>query len=169
MNRREQGFVPEEARDVERRVHNVASFETAKGSVYTYGEDGRVSRFKTATGEQDPPSDICVFLELDECQRQRVSDVAYEKVLGQELVILEDIGDNRGEMRLNLEEVEDPTKLSIGIWEDRKKMIAKLPATLIPTQGTVPLELSHRMNPDRGVVRAYRHLGNEVVKIVERE
>lgn len=42
--------------------NTVISFETAKGSIYTYLPDGRVERFKAAAGENVEPSNVTVFI-----------------------------------------------------------------------------------------------------------
>jgi hypothetical protein len=42
----------------------IASFETAKGSVYTVLPNGKTQRFKTATKEQDEPQDLTVFVKF---------------------------------------------------------------------------------------------------------
>ncbi len=40
----------------------VVKFKTEKGSVYTYLPDGRIQRFKTATGALSKPKDVIVFV-----------------------------------------------------------------------------------------------------------
>jgi activator of 2-hydroxyglutaryl-CoA dehydratase len=48
----------------------VEKFRTAQGSIYTYDETDRTTRFKTATGEQHETQDVTVFAgnSLDEQQ-----------------------------------------------------------------------------------------------------
>ena len=56
----------------ERKPLIVKSFKTAKGSVYTYDKDRKTTRFKTATGEQEPRQDITVFVDLTPDEEQEV-------------------------------------------------------------------------------------------------
>ena len=49
----------------------IASFETAKGSVYTVLPDGRTQRFKTATKEQNEPQDLTVFVKFKDAAQEQ--------------------------------------------------------------------------------------------------
>lgn len=55
------------------------SFETEKGSVYTYNQEGQTTRHKTATGEKLESQDITVFVDLNDAENQAFLDVIHSE------------------------------------------------------------------------------------------
>lgn len=143
----------------------VRSFQTAQGSVYTYDNQGRTTRFKTSTGEQDHVQDITVFVELTPEQEQKFLE-AYRHTSPEsrdkKIYVLERQPDNTPRIVRKLEDVKDPSKLYLGIVQGGQ-VIGTKEATLIPTIGYQVFDTRHYQ--ENGEWKTERHLGNKVTKI----
>lgn len=144
----------------------VESFTTAKGSIYTYGKDGRTTRFKTATKEQQPTQDITVFVDLSPAEEQQVLH-AYRHVMpeykGCKVYVLE-LNEKSGSPKIvrHVSQVEDPNQLLLVILNGDKYELVKK-ATLTPTMGCSVFDSRHYQQDGKSYTE--RHLGNRVVDI----
>jgi hypothetical protein len=142
----------------------VKSFKTAKGSVYTYDNDGKTTRFKTATGERLPRQDITVFVDLNQDEEDTVlsgylhggdkNAKVYILELGQpgeQPTVLRDIRDVRNQSKVALAVIEDGTY----------KLLKK--ASSQPVVGWNTFD--HRHYQENGEWFSDRHLGNKVTEI----
>ena len=92
-------------------------FKTSKGSVYTYGKDASVTRFKTVTGEKFNPSDICVFLDASEPYFEFATGISlHSDNTGLTLFLTESATDGSLSFPIRLTDIKDPTKLAVQIW-----------------------------------------------------
>lgn len=145
----------------------VKSFKTEKGSVYTYDADGKTTRFKTATGEQNERQDLTIFANLTPEEEQQVRNVIHlEGDHGQKVYIVERLADDNAPPRVlrDLSEVTNPNALYLGVFRDGKTLMIKK-ASLKPTVGADVFD--NRSVTDENGVQVAReiHLGNKVTEI----
>lgn len=159
------------------------SFMTERGSVYTYQEDGRATRFKAAVGEHYPAQDVTLFATLSKMDVAHYSDTAYKHIPGnnrltreylehiknRNIYIFQRTPDGGGEIVDTLADIKDPSLLNIGIVDgdpaNGGKMVLLHEASLYPSVGARVIELEH-FDTGNGPERFY-HLGHEVVSIQE--
>jgi hypothetical protein len=125
------------ATEVEPRV---TSFKTSKGSVYTYDEEGKTTRFKTATGEMDERDDITVFLPLSAEQDQKILEALHFKSVDVEtkIHVVERQPDDSVKILRDISEVTDPNRVYLGLFKNRK-MVGAPQVSLSPVVGCSPL------------------------------
>lgn len=154
-SRLETGFRPQDT---------VASFETAQGSVYTYDAEGRTTRFKTASGEQNDTQDITVFVDLTLEQEQDVLESYRAKNLTQKtkVYVVERQEDGQPKIIRTIGDVQRPDELFLAIYRD-SKMTQSKQASLFPEVGCNVFDT--RRYVEDGVTMSERHLGNKVTKI----
>jgi hypothetical protein len=172
-----------ELRSVERYgVKDVEKFETSRGSVYTFLDDGRVSRFKTKTNEQMDPQDIIVFIPDFDFLKEILDSDILSKIGRDEEEVSETIlayihgqqGDKhvyivneKGEFVKNQEDLQKAQKLALVLLDQKDGEIhryAAMPVSRRPRIGFSTFDMSFYKN-DKGEERVRRHLGNTVTKI----
>jgi hypothetical protein len=150
----------------EAQPRRIKSFRTAKGSVYTYDEDGKTTRFKTATGEQNTKQDITVFADLTPEEEQEFLH-AYRHVNPEDrdskVYVLERQPDNTPKILRDISEVKDPDRIYLGIIKNGVITTAK-EASLQPFLGANVFD-TRQYKDARGQTMTERHLGNKVVDI----
>jgi len=139
----------------------VENFTTGRGSVYTYDNEGKTTRFKTATSEQHARQDIMVFVNLNVQEEQDYVD-AYRNSTGK-VYVVEKMTDNSPKIIRDVSEVSDKNNLYLAIMVDGK--ITKLKkASNKPVEGYNTFD-ARWYQDKKGQTMADRHLGNKVKKI----
>lgn len=143
----------------------ITGFKTAKGSVYTYDDEGKTTRFKTVTGEQLERQDITVFSELNpDFERQFMDAIHTESPDSSRAYVLERQPDDTGVIIRNRNQITDPDQLFLGIVKNGE-IIGTSQATLEPKIGSNVFDYRH-FTDESGIERGERHLGNKVVEIL---
>lgn len=144
----------------------VVSFKTARGSVYTYDGDGKTTRFKTTTNEQQARQDLTVFVRLT-AEDEEAYIAAYRSKQRRDpderVYVLERQPDDSAQIIRDIAEVSDPQNLYLGIVK-KEDVLRLVKASLIPTIGDHPFD-TRRFQNEQGEWKTERHLGNEVVEI----
>lgn len=146
------------------------SFTTSKGSVYTYLPDGRVERFKTATGERFDKADICVFYDgTDPYLQQAVVDSVYSVVQTVHTYLVDHSPDGTT-FPARLTDIKDPSKLEVQVWWDGKdggepELQFRQPVQLHPAIGLSPLEFKTTEIEPGFALQDPIHAGNAVTSI----
>ena len=140
------------------------SFTTEKGSIYTYGKEGRTSRFKTATNEQHESHDITVFVDFSENDARAFLDAIYSANpdIKRKVYVLEKIPDGSPKIIRRFHDVTDPDRIYLGIIENGKLVLARK-ATLKPTKGYTVFDTRHFGDGEES--KTARHLGHKVTEI----
>jgi hypothetical protein len=140
------------------------AFKTAKGSIYTYDTDGRTSRFKTATGEQEAKQDITVFVNLTLQQEQDILEAyrRHDRLKKTKVYVVERQLDNTPRIVRTLDQVQNPDEVYLAIYEDGQ-MARSAPASLEPVVGAHVFDTRHFVENGRSYTE--RHLGNKVTEI----
>ncbi|HWS49064.1 MAG TPA: hypothetical protein VN174_03385 [Candidatus Methanoperedens sp.] len=139
----------------------IKSFETAKGSVYTYDKKGKTLRYKTVDQELQEKMDITVFISTDEDTRAKIFD-AYTRPNKFSFHLVE-VRDNNPVQIYGLEDIENPENLKFGVLNiPKNKWAFYRKASLTPTMGAVVYE---RGNSTKDSGKFIHHLGHEVTKI----
>lgn len=149
--------------ETKRRAH---SFTTEQGSVYIYDEQGRTSRYKKVTREQQAAQDLTVFLPLDFEETEMFLE-AYRAdsprhTPGEKVYVIERLPDDRSRVVRRRDEIEDPDRLYLGIFNGQTVVKIKK-VTLEPTVGYSVFDTRHFQKD--GEFHTERHLGNRVVSI----
>lgn len=144
---------------------SVASFTTSKGSVYSYDEDGHTTRYKAATGIEQPKQDLTVFLDLG---LRDVGSVALSYLLKgsknkRSIEVTELQPDGSARIVADVNEISNPDRLSVTTFR-RGKILRSKPASLQPRLGAHVYD--SRRFEENGAVRTERHLGHKVTSIV---
>jgi hypothetical protein len=157
----------------------IEQFKTSQGSIYTYDETGRTTRFKTATGEQDHTQDVTVFgaMSLDEQQdflTVLYGDEAKPRPDGKKFSVRlgEKLPSGRGKVVNARTEIDDPEALAIAILNGRnpdgtftKANVEQVKrVSLQPAVGLNTFDTRKFQNSD-GQWRRELHLGNRVTEI----
>lgn len=151
----------------------VEKVRTSQGSEYTYDKDGKTSRYKTATGEQQATQDLAVFLHMDVQEEQDFLE-AYRtegglKIDGKrvKVYVVEKTGDSGGRIIRNKEDVQDEKKLGVAVLNGRDgdsfvaaNVVQIKRASMQPAVGLNVYDTRHYMEGDDQVTE--RHLGNKV-------
>ncbi|MFA5025364.1 MAG: hypothetical protein WC503_02580 [Candidatus Shapirobacteria bacterium] len=139
----------------------VKSFETAKGSTYTYDANGNTLRYKTVDQEWQEKMDITVFVPTDDENKAKIFD-AYTRPNKFNFYLVEVQGDKQVPI-YGLEDVTNPENLRFGVFNIPKNKWAFFrKASLTPTIGTIVYE---RGKSAKSNERFQHHLGHEVTKI----
>ena len=141
------------------------SFETEKGSIYTYDDQGRTTRFKTVTGKQSVKKDITVFVDLNKEQESKILSAYHhfnQEDENKRIFVLERQMDDSAKIIRKREDVKYPEKLYLGIVENGVSIFNKK-ATLTPTIGYQVFDT--RCYEKNGLWKTERHLGHKVTKI----
>ena len=139
-------------------------FTTAKGSVYTLGEDNRYSRFKATTGERDLPSNLVVFMDMpkpyDPYFELKFLTASQNK--GLIIVVQLDKGGDWDGLVISASDVKDPNRLSVVVADkETYEVEAQVDATLFPEIGKQVFEYSEEAE------MKYTHVGHEVIDITD--
>lgn len=148
--------VAEEA-PVSDKKAGIESFETAKGSVYTVLPDGRTQRFKTATGEQNEPNDLIVFVKFKNVQQEQDFLSAQNRQDGKKLYVVDSAG--------NVYDTNEQVKgkdVKLAIVKDGK-VVETVETSLEPKIGYNTFD--QRRYEEKGEKYRSTHLGNKVTKI----
>ncbi|MEX2013828.1 MAG: hypothetical protein WD896_00545 [Parcubacteria group bacterium] len=165
---------PEQASEKDGTVelpNNVDSFITAKGSVYQYDEEGRTTRYKTATQEQHRPQDLAVFLDLSLEHEQEILESLHSKdpnVKGK-VYVIERQPDNSPKIIRKREDISNPAALYLGIFDEKMGMRWAHSASLEPAVGSNVFDTARHYDEDGNYIETERHLGNKVVDIRYRQ
>jgi len=142
---------------------DVKSFETAKGSVYTYGDDGKTTRFKTATNEQNEPQDLTVFADFKGQQEDNFLEAIHRsKETGDKVYVVDE---NGKVIRNNKEAV--GKKVNLVIVDKDGKVTERAYAETAPKMGSSVFDM--RSFEKDGETYTQRHIGNKVTKINYKE
>jgi len=138
----------------------VKSFETERGSIYTYDDEGKVTRCKTIKDELHK-KDLTVFVKLDPKDYIRVSGAIESDDLG---VYVVEIGDNgKADYIYSREDVKNVDKLRFVVINiHQNECVFSRKASLTPEIGDVVYEVD---KPDKEKGTFMRHLGHRVTKI----
>lgn len=147
----------------------VSSFTTSKGSVYTRGDDGKYARYKTATGEHMPPTDLTVFVKPNNAYAdQGLVSAAYMPGPKNGRVIVIEKGKAGSREITDISHVTDPRSLYIRIVgkDQSGRMVPgaepEFTASLTATEGAVVYEIEQ----DRRTGQSFVHVGNNVATII---
>lgn len=150
-----------------RGAEAIKSFKTAQGSIYTYDEEGKTTRYKSATKEQYSKQDITVFVDLSSDEEQRFLH-AYQPTPGvsqnEKVYVLERQDDDTPKIIRDRKKVQNPDKLYLGIVKKGQVVFTKK-ASLAPHIGYNVFD-TRRLEKD-GEWFTERHIGNKVVEINE--
>ena len=154
--------------------------ETAKGSVYSYLEDGRTQRFKKATNEMCEPQDLIVFVPPWKYIGEKISQTYADRSLGieNEAIFIETlleyaqksdktirIVDEAGKELLTNEDVQhskQPFMALINKAEEGKPFY--VPVGKRPAMGWLTFDIRKYTDAD-GTLMREKHLGNAVAKV----
>jgi hypothetical protein len=143
---------------------SIASFTTAKGSVYTYDEDGHTTRLKTKTDEEQPKQDITVFIDVDLGDAKTIA-AAYLLRSSTEKTRLEVVEQQAdGSMRVvsDAQDITNPNALLVATFRG-ERFIKSKPASLFPQVGLYVFDSRHYEEDD--TTKTERHLGHKVTSI----
>ena len=141
------------------------SFTTEKGSVYTYDDQGRTSRYKTKTKEQYESQDITVFVDISEEESRSILDAIHAENpdLKKKVYILERLEGGKPQIIHKFSEVNNPRNLYLSIYDKQGKNEWIKKASLKPTIGHTVFDTRHFENDDEEETE--RHLGHKVIEI----
>lgn len=144
------------------------SFQTEKGSIYTYGEYGRTTRYKAVTGEMHETQDVTVFARLSPDQEQDILHAIHKPREQDETkkVYVAERGENdEAWLVRRREQVRRLGRLYLIIYnKDNAEEI--IPVSLEPEVGANVFDTRHYKD-NSGQAMTERHLGNKVIKISE--
>ena len=143
----------------------VKSFRTTKGSVYTYDQEGKTTRFKTATDKQHQRQDITVFVELKPDEEQRFLEAYHhpsKSSKDEKVYVVEKQPDNTPRIIRDIQKVNNPDNIYLGIVKGGK-LIGANKASLTPVIGYIVFDTRHYQ--ENGKWFTERHLGNRVADI----
>ena len=151
--------------ETQENTQPVKSFKTEQGSVYTYDNDGKTTRFKTATNEQMEKQDATIFVDLTIDEKQQVLR-AYRHFRQADknlrVYILERQQDDSTKMIRDIKDVTDPNRIYLGILRNDKWELIKK-ASVVPIIGSYVFDARHFQK--NGQWFTVRHLGNKVTEI----
>ena len=166
-------------------LNDIAGVETAKGSKYTYLEDGTTQRFKKVENKEYEPQDALVYVpDFDWVQKnlpEKILQKLGDSKSNYEEVLLEYIQDKTGardarayivdaagaklENNADIQAAQGPIFLSFG-HEDVSDFVIPVRAT--PKIGYYTYDSRKFTDEETGQSRRERHLGNQVVRILRK-
>lgn len=157
----------ETLRSKEAAGEKAVAFKTAKGSVYTYDEEGKTTRFKTATGEQNEQQDITVFSDLspeDEDAYLRAYQMPEDTPERQaKIYVVERQPDDTGQIIRDISDVTSPDNIYLSIIK-KGQIVKSNKAQLQPFVGGNVFDT--RQYEENGHPMTERHIGNKVMEIM---
>lgn len=163
-------------------VKDVDSFTTSRGSVYKFLEDGRVSRFKTKTNEQQETQEMIVFIPNFDLLKTLIGPEALENIGRNDEEFLETvlgyvnggsfdhhayIINEENKIVRSKEDLESAKRLGVvlGVSDEGKlKGEFAFPVSRRPRIGFSTFDMSFYKN-DKGEERVRRHMGNKISEI----
>jgi len=157
----------------------IEKFRTTQGSVYTYDDAGKTTRFKTATGEQHDAQDVTVFAGMPLDEQQDFLAVLYrdetkERPDGKKLSVRlgEKLPDGTGRVINSRDNISNPDALAIAILNGKnpdgtftKENVEQARrVTLQPAVGLNAFDTRKFLDTD-GQWKRELHLGNRVTEI----
>ena len=142
----------------------VSSFTTSHGSIYTYDDEGHTTRFKTATGEEQPRQDLTVFVDVTPKDAGAVA-AAYlfrSSTKSTRIEVVETQPDDSTRIVTQIDDITDPSRLMLATFKGDIISRTK-PASLMPRIGAYVYD--SRRFEENGVTRTERHLGHKVTDI----
>jgi hypothetical protein len=137
----------------------VKSFETAKGSIYTYGADGKTTRFKTAENKEYKKQDLTVFVELSEKENTEV----LIGINDYKVYVVESQADRSVKKIRDNEDITSPDNIFLGVYKENGELLFSKKVSQHPINGYCPFDT--RQFKKGGKIFTERHLGNKVVEI----
>ncbi len=149
----------------------IASFKTARGSIYKYDGEGRTRRFKTSTGEQHGVQDLTVFLPLENEAEGDFIDALYavnadDSKPKPKVYVMEREADDSVRIVRKTSDIKNPDRIYLGIVEDGRVKRANQ-VSLAPVVGYSVFDTRHY--EEDGQWYTDRHLGNKVTGITYAE
>lgn len=163
-------------------VKDVDSFTTSRGSVYKFLEDGRVSRFKTKTKEQQETQDMIVFIPNFDLLKTLIGPESLENIGHSDEEFSETvlgyvnggsfdhhayIINEENKIIRTTEDLENAKRLGmvLGVSDEGKlKEEFVFPVSRRPRIGFSTFDMSFYKN-DKGEERVRRHMGNKISEI----
>jgi hypothetical protein len=151
-------------------ARKVASFETAKGSIYTYDEDGKTTRFKPAAiarGETPDQNrqDVTVFVHLSPDAQQKYLDAIHahtdDPTRKRKVYVVERQTDGTPRIIRDIAQITDPENVYLAALRNGL-VIGSTKASIQPELGANVFDTRHYLEQDKWLTE--RHLGNKVVK-----
>jgi hypothetical protein len=141
------------------------SFTTEKGSVYTYDDQGRTSRYKTEENKQYEKQDVTVFLNLNDEESRLILDAIHAENpdLKRKAYVLEKLEGGKPKIIRKFSDVSDPRNLYLAIYDKQGKNEWIKKASLRPALGYTVFDTRHSESGDEG--KTERHLGHKVIEI----
>ena len=151
--------------ELQKKPQVVKSFKTRQGSVYTYDNEGKTTRFKTATGEQMERQDVTIFANLTPDEEQQILH-AYRHPLPEDknskVYVLERQQNDSIKIIRDIKDVTDPNRIYLGILNKGEWALIKK-ASITPTIGAKVFETRHYQKDGQWFTE--RHLGNKVTEV----
>lgn len=150
--------------DTQGGLNGIESFETSQGSVYTVLPDGRTQRFKTATGEQNEPQDLTVFVKFKDAQQEQdFLNGAQNQKSGTKVYVIDEQG-NRYSKNSDIKGKD--VKLAL-VDEKTGEVLQIVETKQEPTEGYNTYD--ERRFTEDGQEYREKHIGNKVSKITTKE
>jgi hypothetical protein len=152
----------------ERPQDTVASFTTSHGSTYTYDDQGYATRFKTASGEEQPRQDITVFFNLTprDLSTAAAAYLLRSSTEKSKVEVIEQQLDGQIRVITDIHEVKLPDQLMVATLRGDKVVRSK-PTSLMPRIGAHVFD--SRQFEEDGIVKTERHLGHKIIDIRYKE
>jgi len=166
--------------ETQKETKRPKSVTTARGSKYTYLEDGRTQRFKEVTGEMHDPQDLLVFIppwnKIGEQAIKMFPDIfkGVDNQVQFEQVILEFAQgkgktmrpiNEQGKVLTSLQDVAEDERVFIAfIDKNENKAVFHLPVSKEPQIGWQTFD-TRRYKDENGNTVRERHIGNPVTDI----
>lgn len=137
-------------------------FKTEKDSIYTYDNNGKTSRFKTAEGKQYEQQNVTAFVDLNPKETEEFLDDMNIENIG--VYVVEELPNGDPHIIKDIAEVQDPEKIYLASLNiDKKRWVRKKKASLKPIIGYTPFDT--RMYEKDGKLAVDVHLGHKIVEI----
>jgi hypothetical protein len=139
------------------------SFKTSKGSVYTYDEDGKTTRYKTATGERNDRQDLTIFADLSPEENENYLLAFHSPDRNYKVAALELQDDMRPRRLTDVAQVENRDRIYLSVLYGSKTLQAKK-AELQPSSGANVFD-TRQFIDENGQLMTERHIGHKVTDI----
>jgi hypothetical protein len=155
--------LPEESALSGEALKRPVAFRTAQGSVYRYDDEGKTTRYKTASGEKKERQDITVFVPLTLEEEQDYLEAYNPALQGKKKVyVLERQPDDSAKIVRDVAQVTNPESVYLGIVENGQ-IVKTNHASLEPIVGSSVFDT--KQFKQAGQTFTERHLGNKVTEI----
>jgi hypothetical protein len=144
-------------------VKRATSFKTSKGSVYTYDEDGKTTRYKTATGEQNVRQDLTIFADLSPEENEDYLLAFHSPDRNYKVAAVEVQDDMRPRRLTDVAQVKNPDRVYLSVLYGPKTLQAKK-AELQPFPGANVFD-TRQFTDENGQLMTESHIGHKVTDI----